>query len=290
MFACRFLIQFIVFLQLINGDEQICYFRASTRAINGYNGPTKELYECQFNKVELPKEFIETVTSTFNNLRTNDEVTSVWYRGVGTMKSLSNSIFTTFLNMEYFYISNQHGFEVIKPHFLKSANNLTVFWIENNILSNLRARLFVYAPQLQYINLQSNKIRSIHRLTFNGLSNLKGVYLKNNQLSNLHPGTFSPIIHLKVLDLLGNVCLDSKYEDAHSKSNVIEEEISRFCDYDLTRSEMQKILKDSDGSKTKNSMVEDQQLLISSLIQVNANLVANNKLLQENLKALTVKV
>lgn len=205
------------------------------------------------------------------------------------MKSLPNSIFTSFPNMEYFYISNQHGFEVIKPLFLKSANNLTVFWIENNKLSSLKARLFVYASNLQFINLQSNRIHSIHRLAFNGLSKLQGIYLKNNQLSNLHSETFTHVHNLQILDVLGNVCLDSKYENAREKSDVIEDDIKRFCDYDLTTSEMTKILKDCDVLKATNSMIEDQQVLISSLIQINANLVTNNKLLQDNLRALLAK-
>lgn len=214
-----------------NGLQQTCIFQSPTYFINTVEGTTKSYWKCHVNNVKLLIEN-ELVTTDFSaNSKPNANVTAFLYHIGNDIKFIPNSIFVDFINIEHFYINSNQGFETMKPEFLRNATKLISFFVHSNIISRLDANIFIEAPTLEHINLQNNKIETIHFLTFSGLPNLKNVYLNNNKVTNLYPVTFSHHPHLLTLNLMENTCINKKFSNASHEIPLISAEIATACKF-----------------------------------------------------------
>ena len=219
-------------MKSFNCLEQECHkFNTITTISNTYDGAEKSYYECTIRGNLHNKNEVVT-TNTAKNEKSNDEVTLVWYYSLNFVEFIPNSLFTTFINLEYLYIDVDNTFEIMKAEYLKNAKNLRNLKIFKNSVKTLDDSVFAEAPNLENINFVENKIESIHKLAFNGLPNLQGIYLNKNKITNLHPSTFTSITKLNILELSDNICITMRFSTANQKISAIESEIGKSCTYE----------------------------------------------------------
>ena len=288
---------FLVFLAWMAGGteglSQKCdRFIYNDWLMNTYNGPDKSYYVCEINgNLENDQKVITTDTSL--NIKSNAEVTMVIYNQNLTVKFIPNSLFETFVNLEYLFISFKNKFETMKREYLRNANKLKNLHVYENSIQKLDRNVFLEAKNLEYINLQFNEIESIDKEAFNGLLNLKGVYLHDNRIKNMHPKTFSSITNLNILDLTGAVnCVREKFTSANQKYRKIETKISIDCIYDHFLDEDTKIkiqiFNDKIGSLTAELQANQKKIekMTSASLQMEEKItqleMINNQLEAKN--------
>ena len=199
--------------------------------INGVDGPKQNYHACQFDDVVIDD--LNEIIDTSANRKTIAEVQMVLYWNGNRVDVIPRTLFTTFPELEYFYINSGQTFEHLVGKSFENAVNLKVIRIYNNLIGLLDANLFAEALNLQHINLQHNKIEYVHRFAFSGLSNLKGVYLGGNKLKSLHSRTFSRISSLLVVDLANCNCINVKFNNIKINFNQIESNLASKCVYDV---------------------------------------------------------
>jgi Leucine-rich repeat (LRR) protein len=87
---------------------------------------------------------------------------------------------------------------------LKLANLKSLYLI-NNLILKLKNSSFAYLKELLYLNLQSNRIITIEKTSFKGLSKLKTLILKNNYLDGSYSDYFiEDLTNMETLDLSYN--------------------------------------------------------------------------------------
>ena len=209
------------------GADQTCQFESRFWHFNSKDSAYKYFWTCVFSNKKLNVDLFETVS--YSNITADSEVTAIIYESGNIVEFWSSAIFTKFSNAENFKVTESLGIDVIKPEYLKSADNLKMFIIENNEIVELQANLFVDAPKLENINLSKNKIAVIHEYTFRGLSHIKGIYLSRNKLKTLRYNIFQHLWSLQVLDLWKNDCLNKRFEIVTYNHRELENAIETLC-------------------------------------------------------------
>ena len=258
---------------------QQTFIRADNKwHINSYDGPIKSYIACYVTGVHLSYEG-EGVSIIYGGSASS--ITLLRYY-TNVVNYIPSEIFIKFPNMEHFYIYyDDQQFSILKPHYLKNANNLKVIGInKQKKFTNLDANVFIEAPNLEHINLQDNALTSIHKSAFNGLPNLLGVYLANNKINFLHHFTFSQLLNLQVLDLLTNNCISKKYEYANQQVTIIKSELKESCSCHLFDEDL----------AIENARIEKektQQLLAATIKNLQkSHQDSMNQLKDDNLKEL----
>lgn len=270
----------------IGSVEETCIFNTGTWDIPEYDGAQQNLYYCTIIKAKLVNESETLITITTSKSKSNLEVRALQYYQ-GTLSFISSSSFSTFPNLEIFFVGDGQSLEVIKPEHFKNADNLKVLWISGNNISKLETGLFVSAQNLTYINLQSNKISNIHRLAFHGLQKLQQLYLNGNQIKNLHPETFKYLIRLQTLNLLSVfTCVNEKFNNASKQTKLIHDMIRKFCDYSLFADELVEIELNKKIVAENLIKIMEHEKTVNNLSAINKELSSKNRILEENLKIL----
>lgn len=269
----------IISIKIAHCFEQQCTFVIKSQYANSYDDPMKSFYSCDIIETELFNENDTITTNTANNRKSNDDVTMLFYKEYNDVKFIPNEIFTTFPNLEYFWIAEDQHFATLKANYLKNAHSLKVFHVTHNEITKLSAHIFAEAANLKYINLCSNKIETIHKSAFVGLPKLKGVLLDDNRIRILYPSTFSHLKNLYVLELRENICVNKLFENANKKFDMIEYNI-RNCNYTLTQEELAEIEEAKDAECDVSGKLEQAVVKFSGMIEK----------LQQRIKILEEKV
>lgn len=163
------------------------------------------------------------------------------------MHHIPNALFKAFSNLEL--LDGSFGLESIESEHFIGINKLKVFqWS----FSKFEVRFFFYqwkincnaiflqilgpntfssAPHLEVIELKYGKLKSVHRLAFDGLNHVKHLILEC-KIKNLHPNTFSSLTKLEDLSLYFNICIDQVFKKEGFKMSTVQEAIEEYCDYD----------------------------------------------------------
>ena len=137
-----------------DGVTQTCHsFDSSSAYANTYDGPWKLYYRCNIFG-DLQNEQEQVTTDTSENTKSNDEVTGVYYYPEYMVKFVPNSLFTTFVNLEYLYIGSINKFETLQPEYLRNATKLKNINIPNNSVKKLNAQVFAETNNLEPIERQ----------------------------------------------------------------------------------------------------------------------------------------
>ncbi|KAE8596601.1 hypothetical protein XENTR_v10016173 [Xenopus tropicalis] len=107
-------------------------------------------------------------------------------------------------HQQHVLCSNRGLLSVPKSSHMLSSSATKTFSLGGNFIANISALDFVQFPQLQRLDLQYNRIGSIHPKAFEKLTELEELYLGNNLLATLAPGALAPLRKLKVLNVNGN--------------------------------------------------------------------------------------
>ena len=256
--------------------EQTCSFlNLGFNARGPYNNP----YSC--NIIDAKSNENDAVTTiTSSNTKSNDDVKAVYYAIGLPIKTFPSSLFSTFASLEWLVFESRDQFDILNPEDFKHAANLKIFWSINGKVTSLKGHLFDEAKNLEYIDFENGKLSSIHVLAFFGLTHLKEVSLKGNKIANLHADTFKNLGSLQVLNLLGiENCVNKNFDGANSKSHEIQIDIKKSCTYITYPDEIEQSKKSSQTLEEISKIVGDNQKAIASLI-------AQNKILEEELKTL----
>ena len=254
------------------------------RQANTHDRPKRTYYTCSIIG-NLTNDQEEVTTDTSLNAQSNAEVTAVQYFSSETVKFIPNSLFETFVNLEYLFISFDNKFETMKREYLQNANKLKNIWIYDNLIQKIDGNVFSEAKNLEHINFESNQIESVHKEAFSGLPNLKGVYLQGNKIKRLHPETFSLIANLNILKLSGCAnCVNETFTSTNQKFPEIEAKISSGCTYELLPDEVLAIQKLAEENQIKIQEFNDE---IGNLVAVSQAVSHAN---QEKFKEMTNKL
>jgi Leucine-rich repeat (LRR) protein len=83
--------------------------------------------------------------------------------------------------------------------------NLKSLYLINNLIQKLKNSSFAYLKELIYLDLQTNRIITIEKNSFEGLSKLKTLFLKNNYLDGSYADYFiEDLTNVETLDLSCN--------------------------------------------------------------------------------------
>ncbi len=170
---------------------------------------------------------------------------------------LEPDTFNDLKKLEKLFLSNNNLTE-LHPDLFKELNNLERLELTKNQLKTLPADILSNNKQIFYIELSVNNFRELQPDPFEGLHNLQYLFVNDNQLEELHPDILrnKPKLdyiqlrnnkirkiyefdlvnmpNLEVVDLLGNVCIDTIYCKpcyiSQAKSLIeINDEIRRNC-------------------------------------------------------------
>ena len=252
-------------------NQQCHKFSIKNWASDTYHGPVNSYYACEiFGNLTNDQEEVTTDTSV--NTVSNDEVTAVQYNSFETVKFIPNSLFKTFVNLEFLLVYYNNKFETMKPEYLRNATKLKNLKIYKNSVQIIDGHVFSEAVKLEHINFAYNQIKAIHKEAFSGLPNLKGIYLQGNKIKNLHALTFSSIANLNILELSrGENCVFKKFTSANEMLLEIEGIISSHCTYELFTDEVMTIQKLAEENKIQIQKANDKIDSLTADAQANQN-------------------
>lgn len=236
MFSIKSLFLIAFLIKLIFCLEQKCILsklqQSDLKQVQMSEAPRLRYYSCKIDGVQLSNHNESVITNTSGHTanKTDLDVKFVYYWISNYVKFIPVSIFTKFPNLEYFTISEHHGFVTMKAEYLKNAIKLKYFYIYKNKITELGPNLFREARNLEHINLQGNNIECINLLTFHGLLKIQGIYLQFNRIKKLHPYTFSDLKNILKINLLNNTCIHKYF--IRNDLNVRNEIIKR-CVYNV---------------------------------------------------------
>ena len=87
-----------------------------------------------------------------------------------------------------------------------SLKNLTIFYLQHNLISNFEENSFYLLFSLQLLDLSRNKIKTLKSSMFNGLPNIKTINLTLNLIMDVHSGTFKDVCPYSVHSYNVKVC------------------------------------------------------------------------------------
>jgi len=126
-----------------------------------------------------------------------------------TFQSYKNLSFTLekhhldgFKNLKYLILSS-NNVSYVNEDLLSGLSKLVKLNLRDNNL-HLSSRFFSHTPELQWLELGDNDLRSLKRGTFDNLKNLTLLNLWKNHLTELQPGIFDELVSLQILDLNTN--------------------------------------------------------------------------------------
>lgn len=168
---------------------------------HGYN---KHTLSCVFNYLDDNRTLGADMPSDFRPLIKNISHVTL---GIANLTALPNDTFDILPNLHS--LSARADVQTLSRQNFKSASSLMILnFGYNNRLVRLEARLFEYAPSLQYIDFGFNQIDHIEDGAFEGLSDLQTLYLEANLLTTITNGTFQGISNLTRLDVSKNQIRD----------------------------------------------------------------------------------
>ncbi|KAM5288281.1 leucine-rich repeats and immunoglobulin-like domains protein 3 [Ctenodactylus gundi] len=104
------------------------------------------------------------------------------------------------LRLKYLYINSNRVSSMEPGYFDNLASTLLVLKLNRNRISAIPPKMFKL-PQLQHLELNRNKIRSIDGLTFQGLGALKSLKMQRNGVTKLMDGAFWGLSNMEILQL-----------------------------------------------------------------------------------------
>ncbi|XP_038666521.1 leucine-rich repeats and immunoglobulin-like domains protein 1 isoform X1 [Scyliorhinus canicula] len=117
---------------------------------------------------------------------------------------IRNNCFPRQLKIKDLYLGNNR-ISILEPGtFDNLSSTLQVLRLSKNRISHLPVRIFKL-PHLLHLELNRNRIRLIHGLTFQGLDSLEVLKLQRNNISKLMDGAFWGLARMQVLHLDSNI-------------------------------------------------------------------------------------
>ena len=157
-------------LHLIHGEKLKCQFKENVFYLVG------NVYFC----------YVKSLDNSFNNMTIDG------YTGTHLANKNDNDVKGIYIqNTNTNYLPSNLGF----------LFNLTTFIVYNSNLIEIKAENFLGMKNLEYLNLDGNKFKSVPSDTFSTQTKLEYLSLRNNQIEVIPSNLFSNNLNLKFIDL-----------------------------------------------------------------------------------------
>jgi Leucine rich repeat/BspA type Leucine rich repeat region (6 copies) len=133
------------------------------------------------------------------------------------LKHLSNNIFKGLTALVRLFL-DRNRIESVDENSFKALEMLERLRLDNNSITILPEHLLRNVVKIEQISLSQNKLETLHRDFFDTNPRLITVLLEKNNLSVLSYTLFSNKKNLSLVNLLGNVCINSTFS-----TNVVSE-------------------------------------------------------------------
>ncbi|XP_061112063.1 TLR4 interactor with leucine rich repeats [Conger conger] len=101
-------------------------------------------------------------------------------------------------------VCTNRGLRAVPKVATRSSGDVLVFSLGGNFIGNISAFDMSRFSRLTRLDLQYNRIQTVHPKAFEKLSRLEELYLGNNLLSGISAGTLQPLKKLRILDANSN--------------------------------------------------------------------------------------
>ncbi len=115
---------------------------------------------------------------------------------------LSHEVFSHLSGLQQLLLNN-NSLDIMPAWIFRSNLDLVYLNASYNMLQTLDGR-FTDLPQIVYLDLSHNRIRSIRNSTFSYCDKLQRLYLQYNNLSEIEPSAFVSVHSLQILNLAHN--------------------------------------------------------------------------------------
>lgn len=184
---------------------------------------------------------VDSFTGTHLPEYTAQNVSEVWFWH-GTLEYIPDGIGNKFKNLEKFWVSYED--RNLKLKYLQRSNfkNMQLLWsldVKYNDIATVDEESLFDLPNLKYFVIQNNKLKKLHKNTFQRNRNLIHVNANSNQLESLHSDLFknNPLLEeaffennklmtiftdfsqlkmVKKIDFHGNICIDKALDNVHN--------------------------------------------------------------------------
>lgn len=147
-------------------------------------------------------------TSNFSNLRNLREL-NFNFNVIGP--NIASTAFDGLTNLQTLSISRT-AIPAIDPAWFRTLESLTMFYAQNNEISELANGTFASLTTLERLFLNGNRIREITREAFgNSSSRLHTFYINDNRINVIDPYWVNDADNLEYLLLAGNLCVDEDF-------------------------------------------------------------------------------
>jgi len=233
------------------GSSQSADFQCGYK--NDWFGSLGAAYQCEVqNYLEITSLDTAQVDSNsgahlddFNN----DNVTAIQINQ-GQIHYFPRGLNKIFKNLKGISISNT-GLKEIHQSDLKDFPELVDLWLMSNNIEILEENLFEFNPNLDYIDLDSNKISHINPNVFDKLTKLKTLYLRSNNCINVR--AFNDATDVQdVIRTAKAQCTSSDYSSLEQKVKNLEIE-SKNLNSENLKEKLGKLENEIKNSKFPNT-------------------------------------
>ncbi|CAG9811132.1 unnamed protein product [Chironomus riparius] len=107
-------------------------------------------------------------------------------------------------NVRLLHILKNSKLETFSQLLCSKFPNLEVIWTENAAIKSIDQSSFKYCGQLEYLEMNGNKIQEIPPGTFSFQNKLRELSLENNKIKTLHSDSFDQLENVRTLSLASN--------------------------------------------------------------------------------------
>ena len=100
-----------------------------------------------------------------------------------------------------------------QPEYFVNFTQLERIFLNGNLLTRVPADISFFIPNINWLNLDANKISVIKQSDFEGYSSIKYLFIENNGLENLEANVFRNLPQITQLSLSKNGLLSSGIKD-----------------------------------------------------------------------------
>lgn len=144
------------------------------------------------------------------------------------VKFLPRNIGEKFPNLKIF-VTESSALTIVRNFYLKNMQNLEFLNLDNNKITKIESEAFSDLVKVHQLWLHDNLIETLDENIFATMVNLKNIDLHNNKINFLSPTTFRiPGGKFDYLDLSSNVCINRFYG---SGSSNLEHELRIKCSF-----------------------------------------------------------
>jgi len=210
------------------------------------------LYTCYVTKgitiTSLDTAYVNSTTGSHQSGHNNDNVNYLYINSV-TISYFPRGLDAIFKNLKgiYFHIN---GFKEIHQSDLKPFPKLIEFLVILSYqLEILEEGLFDFNPDLEYVNLHTNKITHIDPKVFDSLPKLRKLYLSSNTCIN--KDSYDRTAVLNLIKELKTMCNNSDYSILDQKLKFLESE-SKSLNFSDFKEELENLESKINSSKFVN--------------------------------------